>query len=34
MKRLNVPLVLLFSFHEVKVVDGISRLILRLLAEA
>jgi GxxExxY protein len=28
MKLLNVPLGLLFNFHEVKLVDGISRLIL------
>ncbi len=28
MKLLNVPLGLLFNFHEVKLVDGISRLIM------
>jgi hypothetical protein len=28
MKLLNVPLGLLFNFHEVKLVDGISRLVL------
>ena len=28
MKLLNVPLGLLFNFHEVKLADGISRLIL------
>jgi GxxExxY protein len=28
MKLLNVPLGLLFNFHEVKLVDGISRLLL------
>jgi hypothetical protein len=28
MKPLNVPLGLLFNFHEVKLVEGISRLIL------
>jgi GxxExxY protein len=28
MKRLNVPLGLLINFHELKVTDGISRLIL------
>jgi hypothetical protein len=28
MKLLNVPLGLLFNFHEFKLVDGISRLIL------
>ena len=28
MKLLNVPLGLLFNFHEVKLVDGISRLML------
>jgi GxxExxY protein len=28
MKPLNVPLGLLFNFHEFKLVDGISRLIL------
>ena len=28
MKLLHVPLGLLFNFHEVKLVDGISRLIL------
>jgi hypothetical protein len=27
-KLLNVPLGLLFNFHEVKLVDGISRLVL------
>ena len=27
-KLLNVPLGLVFNFHEVKLVDGISRLIL------
>jgi hypothetical protein len=29
MKLLDVPLGLLVNFHEVKLVDGISRLILR-----
>ena len=28
MKLLNVPLGLLFNFHEIKIVDGISRLLL------
>jgi hypothetical protein len=28
MKLLNAPLELLFNFHEVKLVDGISRLVL------
>ena len=28
MKLLNIPLGLLFNFHEIKLVDGISRLIL------
>ena len=28
MKLLDVPLGLLFNFHEIKLVDGISRLIL------
>ncbi len=28
MKLLNVPLALLFNFHEVKLVDGSSRLVL------
>ncbi len=28
MKLLNVPLGLLFNFHDVKLVDGISRLVL------
>jgi len=28
MKLLNVPLRLVFNFHEVKLVDGISRLLL------
>ena len=28
MKLLNVPLGFLFNFHEVKLVDGLSRLIL------
>jgi GxxExxY protein len=28
MKLLDVPLGLLFNFHEVKLVDGISRLVL------
>ena len=28
MKLLNVPLGLLFNFHEVMLVDGLSRLIL------
>jgi GxxExxY protein len=28
MKLLNAPLGLLFNFHEVKLVDGISRLVL------
>ncbi len=28
MKLLNVPLGLLFNFHEVTLVDGISRLVL------
>ena len=28
MKLLNVPLRLLFNFHEVQLVDGISRLVL------
>jgi hypothetical protein len=28
MRLLNVPLGLLFNFHEIKLVDGISRLLL------
>ena len=29
MKLLNIPLGLLFNFHEIKLVDGISRLVLQ-----